>query len=95
MDIDSSSPMNDAFWKFHEENPQVFDELVLLARLAKSKGRDRIGMKMLWERLRWEIFISTTGDEYKLNNNYHSRYARYIMESVPDLAGIFETREHE
>ena len=50
---------------------------------------------MLFEVLRWEWIIRglpDTAEEFKLNNNYTSRYARLIMESEPGLEGVFETR---
>ncbi|CAB4180862.1 hypothetical protein UFOVP1056_1 [uncultured Caudovirales phage] len=43
--------------------------------------------------LRWETAMSTTGDDFKLNNNYRSRYARLIMATCPDLTDVFDTRE--
>jgi len=43
--------------------------------------------------LRWERAMKTTDQtEWKLNNNYTSRYARLIMEQEPDLEGFFVTR---
>jgi hypothetical protein len=82
------------FREFHRLNPDVYSTLVDLARKAKSRGKTKIGIKMLWEVLRWERFLATVGDsDYKLNNNYHSRYARLIMEQEGDLAGIFEVRK--
>jgi len=87
-------PADRAFQAFHEANPAVYAALVRLARQANQQGRERGGMKMLWEVMRWERYLVTddpTG--FKLNNNYTSRYARLIMESEEDLAGFFETRE--
>lgn len=81
------------FWQFHVENPHIYRRLVALAREAKAAGRDRAGIGMLWEVLRWDIFTSTTGNEYKLNNNFRAHYARVIMVWNPDLRGMFETRE--
>jgi hypothetical protein len=52
-----------------------------------------MGIKMLWEVARWNRFLRTNDEKYKLNNNYHSRYARLIMQKEPGLAGIFDTRE--
>lgn len=80
------------FLAFHSANPHIYDALVSLARRAKAAGRRKAGIGMLWEVLRWDIFIRTTGTEYKLNNNYRSRYARLIMHREPDLADFFETR---
>jgi hypothetical protein len=82
------------FLAFHEANPKVYEELVKLARQAKAKGRTTIGIGMLWEVLRWHFWLETKGDdEFKLNNNHRSRYARLIMGLEVDLAGVFVTRE--
>lgn len=89
---DELSDLDKKFFEFHRNNPWVCEELVALARKAKAAGRTKIGIKMLWEVIRWNRFISTVGDDYKLNNNYHSRYARYVMSTNPDLIGIFNLR---
>jgi len=82
-----------AFLAFHQDNPHVYRELVALARQAHARGVRRIGMKMLFEVLRWNVALRTGGDDFKLNNNYTSYYARLIMLHEPDLDGIFETRQ--
>lgn len=71
----------------------MYDALVVLARQAKAAGRSKAGIGMLWEALRWQYFITTTGDLYKLNNNHRSRYARLIMSLEPDLRDFFNVRE--
>jgi hypothetical protein len=81
-----------AFEKFHAANPQIYRELVARARRAHDAGARRIGIGMLFEILRWRHILRTGGDEFKLNNNYRSYYARLIMLREPDLEGIFETR---
>lgn len=86
------SKLDQAFAEFHRDNPHVYDALVRLSRQAVGVGRTRVGMKMLFEVLRWEHFIQTTDPDFKLNNNYTSRYARLIMDQEPDLAGIFDLR---
>lgn len=91
-----SHPKREAFYEFHRNNPDVYASLVRLARYAKERGKTKLGFRMLWEVLRWEMFTSTIqndGDQYKLNNNYHYFYARLMMEQEPDLNGIFEIRE--
>lgn len=80
------------FRAFHAENPLVYHELVALAKDLRRRGHDRIGIGMLFEVLRWKRMLATRGDEFKLNNDYRSRYARLIMFREPDLRGIFETR---
>lgn len=87
------SPTEQAFWQFHEANPQVYARLVALARDLVRQGRRRVGIKMLFEVLRWH-HLRTVGDAdgFKLNNNYHSYYARLIMHQESDLGGVFELR---
>jgi hypothetical protein len=85
-------PLDVRFAEFHDANPHVYDALVRMARQWKRAGRESCSIKMLFEVLRWEIGITTSGDLFTLNNSYTSRYARLINANEPDLAGIFETR---
>lgn len=80
------------FWRFHRLNPHVYDELIAMTREAKAHGLKRIGMKMLFEVLRWNTALRTYGDEFKLCNNYTAYYARLIMVCEPDLDGMFVLR---
>lgn len=81
------------FQAFHENNPDVYRELVSITRQAKMAGL-KIGMKAVGEQFRWRRAVDTHDQSvYKLNNDYLSRYARSIMQQEPDLAGFFETRE--
>ena len=85
--------IQERFERFHDRNPWVYHELVAMARELRARRSRRIGIKMLFEVLRWQYYRRTDGDdEFKLNNNFHSRYARLIMESEPDLEGAFELR---
>lgn len=87
--------LHEKFEAFHEANPQVYVELVTLARQALKRGYKTYSINSLFEVVRWQRDISplATTDEFKLNNNFRSRYARLIMEQEPDLAGFFETRQ--
>jgi hypothetical protein len=67
--------------------------LVAICRTWVAAGRSRMGIGMLWEVLRYQVMISTTGDEFRLNNDFRSRYARLIMASERDLADVFEVRQ--
>lgn len=87
------SRIDRAFAEFHRSNPHVYQRLAEMARQLVARGHKRIGIGMLFEVLRWQSAIETTGDEFRLNNNYRSRYARLLMDREPDLAGVFELRE--
>lgn len=81
------------FADFHARNPHVYAELVRLAREAKQAGRQRVGLKEIYEVARWHLRLRTTGDvDFKLNNSWTSSYARLIVAQEADLAHLFEVR---
>jgi hypothetical protein len=84
--------IEEAFEAFHAANPHVYHALVSMAWQAKDRGIRRVGIGMMFEVLRWNHALRTGGDEFKLNNNYRSYYARRIMLDDPRLEGLFETR---
>lgn len=85
--------IEERFLRFHASNPHIYEMLVRFAREARRHGKSRFGVRVIWERMRFEMWLSTVADDdYKLNDHFTSRYARLIMDQEPDLAGIFETR---
>ncbi len=80
------------FDEFHKRNPHVYKELVRLARELHNVGHKKIGIQMLIEVIRWKSMIQTRDDDFKINNNFGSRYARKIMSENTDLNEIFDTR---
>jgi hypothetical protein len=93
--LGSMSRLDRHFWLFHSENPDVYVQLVQLCRDLKARGRSKVGMKMLFEVLRWSRMLRTEdpASDFKLNNNLTSRYARLLMTNEPDLTGMFDVRE--
>lgn len=60
--LDQPSPMDKKFWDFHAKNPKVYELIIKLANDAKRAGRKRIGMKMLFEVIRWHYTLNTSDD---------------------------------
>ncbi len=89
-------PTTERFQRFHTAHPEVYDELVRLARAGVAAGRTTLGIGMLFEVVRWNRTIAGLPDRdeqgFKLNNNFRSRYARLIMACCPDLVDVFNTR---
>ena len=85
--------IGERFEAFHAANPWVLQALIALAENARAHGETRVGVKALFERLRWSYNRATTGDVWRLNNSYTSRYARLIAEQRPDLAPMIQTRK--
>ncbi|AIA03435.1 hypothetical protein ACFCXR_15285 [Streptomyces noursei] len=86
--------IQEAFERFHELNPWVLTALEkLTANYLQHAGGRRVGIGMLFEVLRWRYATDTRGDdEFRLNNNYRSRYVRLIIERHPEWEHAFEVR---
>lgn len=80
------------FRAFHEANPEIYRALKARALALYATGARHIGMRMLWEVLRYEHTIKTQGSRWKLNNNLLPYYSRLLRSEVPLLADCIETR---
>lgn len=87
--------IQERFEMFHVANPWVYDKLVTMARDLRDRGHRRIGVKLLFEVLRYQRMVATNDptSDWRLNNVYSSRYSRLIAHNEPDLGELFETRE--
>jgi hypothetical protein len=83
IDYDTPQSASDRFDQFHAKNPHVYPLLTGLAREWKDATQGKkLGIRCLYERLRWEIAVTTDSDDFKLNDHYQE----------PDLRGLFELR---
>jgi hypothetical protein len=90
---DSQKTNREAFDEFHALNPEVYAELRKLALGLRHLGRKRYGIAGLFEVVRWQRAIVTTGDEsFKLNNNFKAFFARLLMKNEPELRNFFDLR---
>lgn len=89
---DAGETPEERFQAFHALNPQVYAELRKRALSYLRAGRRRESMKFLFEQLRRDSGLQTTGDPWKLDNTYTPFYARLLMDQEPELAGFFELR---
>ncbi len=86
------STIDGRFLRFHAENPHILDLFIAKAEEVKRSGDDAFGAKAIAEQVRWDRRIRTNDKNFKLNNNYVSRYARLVAKTRPDLAHLFEVR---
>lgn len=89
--------IDERFFKFHTENPHVYEKLVELCYRVRKAGFKRYSLRTLWETLRWHYDIEIKqetegGREHKLNDQFTSRYARLLMNQNEAFADLFELR---
>lgn len=94
LDFDIELTPAEKFERFHELNPQVFNALESMTNELTNRGRKRIGIKMLFEVLRWNYYMETSdpNSDFKINNNYAPYYSRLLIDKHPEWANVFELR---
>lgn len=93
---DPRSDIERRFAEFHAKNPHILRELERRAMRLLEVGAPRIGVKALWESMRYDALVRTDARDWKLNNSYTACYARLLIDRNPQLAGVIETRRrHE
>ena len=90
-----------AFEQFHRDNPRVYELFKQYTRAIVMVGRAR-GMKdkkiktsakLIINRIRWEVYMETLTDDFKINDAFTSRYARLFITEHPEWGHLFELRE--
>ncbi|MEV0259403.1 hypothetical protein AB0H82_34765 [Streptomyces sp. NPDC050732] len=84
----SRPTITDQFLAFDAAHPYVYRALEKLTAERFTAGATRIGLKDLFEDLRWRLPQGLLG----LNNNYSALYARKLIADHPEWASIFELR---
>lgn len=74
-------------------NPHFYPLFVRFSTQLAERGHRHLSSKLIFERIRWESFIRTQGEEWKLNNNYTPIYARRFMNEFPKYDDLFRLRE--
>jgi hypothetical protein len=81
------------FKKFHLENPVVYDLFVKFATEAKNSNRVRFSHWMIINRIRWYSAIETTGEKYKISNDFIALYARLLVYHDESFFKFFSLKE--
>ena len=93
FDFGDDNKLERDFESFHRANPAVYRIFKKFAFEAINKGRQHLGARMIWNRIRWYTSVETcAGDGFKLNNNHSPYYARMFMRDYPQHDGFFRTR---
>lgn len=93
-ETDADLTIQERFEAFHALNPWVLTALERLTTDYLETGHQRIGIRMLWEVLRWQYNRVTKdpSSTFKVNDHYHSRYVRLLLDLHPEWADAFHTR---
>lgn len=82
-----------AFLEYHRERPFIYKEFKRFAYEMLFQGRERYSAKTIMERIRWEVDLKNTREDFKINNTFTAMYARVLMARHPEFSKFFELRE--
>lgn len=85
--------IDEAFRAFHTANPHVYAEIERRALALHRVHAVRVGIGAIVEAMRYDFALKTKGGEFKVNNNFRSRYARLLVADHPELRDVVELRE--
>ncbi|WP_316521101.1 hypothetical protein [Kitasatospora brasiliensis] len=86
--------IQERFEQFHGANPWVLTELERLTAECIEARFATISLGMLFELVRYSYGRATLGSDgdFRLNNDFRSRYARLLIELHPEWAPRIEVR---
>lgn len=87
------SELKAKWWRWHKENPHVYDLFKRFSLQAINKGHKRLSAWLIVNRIRWETSIETTGSDFKISNDFIAFYARLFMHEHPEYVGFFLTKQ--
>ena len=85
--------IREGFNDFHKKNPHIFKVFEEQALTAINKGRKKISSKLIINWIRWNEFLRSSDQNFKINDAYQSYYARYFVEIYPQYIDVFEFRK--
>jgi hypothetical protein len=85
--------IREGFNDFHKKNPHIFKAFEEQALTAINKGRKKISSKLIINWIRWNEFLRSSDQNFKINDAYQSYYARYFVEIYPQYIDVFEFRK--
>ena len=78
---------------WHLKNPHVYRLFKHFTFEAlRERKHKHLGAWLVVNRIRWETNIKTTGEDFKISNDFIAYYARLFMEHYPEHKGLFRTK---
>lgn len=90
------SKHTEKFNEFHAAYPEVYENFKRFAFEKIAQGFKHYSAQSILERVRWETEagadLFTTGEPFKINNNYTAEYSRKFTADNPRFEGFFRQR---
>ena len=86
------TPMQEAFERYHNSHPDIYEKFCRICKELWDKGYRRNSAHFVVHMLRWEENLSTSGEMYKINHNFFPYYSRKFLREHQEYGGFFDLR---
>ena len=80
------------WWLWHKKNPHVYELFKKFTLIAIDRGHKQMSAWLIVNRIRWEPSVETSGNDFKISNDFIAYYARLFMHDYPQYEGFFRTK---
>ena len=80
------------FDKWHADNPDIWVYFQRFSFEAVARGHKKISHWLIINRIRWEVFIVTTGKDFKISNDFIAFYARLWRKTHAEHKSLFNIK---
>jgi hypothetical protein len=91
--IESFEQRKREFWEWHKANPMVWEYFERFSLEAVRRGRKKVSHWLIVNRIRWEVYLETTGEDFKISNDYIAFYARLWRARYPEHKELFNIKK--
>jgi hypothetical protein len=77
---------------WHKDNPMIWAYFQRFSLEAVAKNCKKISHWLIINRIRWEVYVLTTGEDFKIDNNFIAFYARLWIEKYPQHKDLFNIK---
>ncbi len=80
------------FVKFHQKNPHIYALFNQFAEQMVNTGRPYYSATAVWGRMRWDVNLEYTDEQFKLNDHLTPYMARWWLDHHPERKDFFKLR---
>jgi len=88
----NESALGRRWFRWHKDNPEFYRLFERFTFEAANRGHKRLSGWLIANRVRWETSVVTTGDDYKISNDFIALFTRLFMVRHPRYEGFFRTK---
>lgn len=89
----ASRPLLEKFWKYHTDNPQIYELFAKYTHDVRNAGWPCISHWLIINRIRWTRTVEVRTNDFKISNDFIAFYPRLLIYNEPSFNGFFTLKK--